>query len=199
MKKIWIESVWNSLHCSFSDIADLIVPLLVLDILPFCAWRYIFITSKQTSRPDIRHSIISFPFFWGAFSCAFNHCCLGAHFVLQQVLFSFSWAFFVCVLPQNNRKLHLIGTNLPWSSWSDFSSLSSSSSSWSDSSFFPFCLDRCDVLRLDVAFEVLGRFESTWVSPSSPASWYIQKLCDFSKSSTLKHRELLFQTKISKS
>ena len=76
----------------------------------------------------------------------------------------------------------------PWetsSAWneastSDFSSLSlsssSSSSSSSDSSFFPFSLVRCDVLRLEVAFEELGRFESAGVSTSLPASWKVQNL-----------------------
>ena len=63
-----------------------------------------------------------------------------------------------------------------FSSLSLSSSLSSSSSSSPDPSFFPFSLVRCDVLRLEVAFEELGSFESAGVSTSSPASWKVQNL-----------------------
>ena len=158
MKKFWIESLWDCLQFSYSCIADLHIPHFVLDILPLLCMRiplHCFQTDILTGQTPFRHFFSNF------------------------LSLAFSWSFGHCRLLEPFGLLCSGSSSEPWeasSAWNeasscDFSSLSlsssSSSSSSSDSSFFPFSLVCCDELRLEVAFEELGRFESLfalWVN-----------------------------------
>ena len=204
LKKFWIESLWDCLQFSFSCIADLHIPHFVLDTLPLFCMRiplHCFQTDILTGQTPFHHFFSKF--LSQCLFLIFRPLSSGDTFWPSSSCSLFCWGL-----------LCSGSSSEPWeasSAWngassSDFSSLSlsSSSSSSSDSSFFPFSLVRCDVLRLEVAFQELGRFESAGVSTSSPASWKVQNLgklwheyvillCSFSKSKLLKHRMLLFQ------
>ena len=185
----------------FFCIADLHNPHFVFDILPLLCLRIpLLLPNRHLDRADALPSFLSeIPF-----SMPFlddSAIVVWGRLLALQLFSSFSWAFFVRVLPQNHGKLHLLGmkrhrlTFLPCRRRRrrhrhHDQTHPSSLSVW----FVVMCcglkspsedLNQQEFLLLHLH---TGKFKI----------WGNYLLCGFSKSKVLKHRMLLFATKNSR-